>query len=56
MPKEKLNSVVQPWQLLGSKTEREITPEIQVILVGYSNVAVLRFKIVRNFFLKWIQL
>jgi hypothetical protein len=40
MPEALLNSVVQPWQLFRSKTEREITSEIQIILVGYGNVAV----------------
>jgi len=40
MPKELLHSIVQTRQLLRDKTEREITSQIQVILVGYGNVAV----------------
>ncbi len=40
MPEALLNPAVQPWQLLRSKTEREIMPEIQIVLVGYGNVAV----------------
>ena len=40
MPKELLNSVVQPRKFLRRKTQREITSEVKVILVWDCDVAI----------------